>query len=235
MKTGGRPETHPRRAIVDAILYVVRTGCSWRQLPTDFPPWQTVYWYFTGWENAKVTEKILAAVRTQLRVQEARHPEPSAGPVDSQTVKAADTVGAESRGYDAGKRINGRKRFLLTDTLGLLPLVMVRPAGVRDRAGASTMLPGLYLACRCRTVFADRGFAGWPVGWARRPLGIAVVGGLAFSQIITLYITPVIYTYFDALQQRLGRRKRSVPVRATAEPAEPAPTPAGAMARVREV
>ncbi len=78
-KTGGRPEKHPRRLIVDAILYVVRTGCSWRQLPTDFPPWETVYWYFTRWEDAKVTEKILAAVREQLRVTEGREPEPSAG------------------------------------------------------------------------------------------------------------------------------------------------------------
>jgi transposase len=116
VKTGDRPKTHPRRAIVDAILYRVRTGCSWRQLPTDFPPWQTVYRYFTGRENAKATEKILAAVRTQPRVQEGRPPEPSAGLVDSQTVQAAATVGAQSRGYHAGKRINGRNRFLVTDT-----------------------------------------------------------------------------------------------------------------------
>ena len=76
IKTGGRPEKHPRRAIVDAILYVVRAGCSWRQLPADFPPWQTVYWYFNQWEQAKVTEKILPVVRAQLRVQEGRNPEP---------------------------------------------------------------------------------------------------------------------------------------------------------------
>src|ERR687884_241730 len=84
---GGRREKHPRRAIVDAIVYVVRTGCSWRQLPADFPPWQTVYWHFTSWEEAKVTEKILAAVRGQLRAQQGRDPEPTAGLVDSQTVK----------------------------------------------------------------------------------------------------------------------------------------------------
>ena len=98
VNTGGRPEKHPRRAVVDAILYVVRTGCSWRQLPADFPPWQTVYWYFVGWEQAKVTEKILPVVRGQLRVAEGRSPEPSAGLIDSQSVKGADTVGRESRG-----------------------------------------------------------------------------------------------------------------------------------------
>ncbi len=95
---------------MDAILYVARTGCSWRQLPTNFPPWQTVYWYFTRWEEAKVAEELLAALREQLRVEQGRNPEPSAGLVDSQTVKGADTVGRDSRGYDAGKRINGRKR-----------------------------------------------------------------------------------------------------------------------------
>jgi transposase len=111
VRTGGRPEKHPRRAIVDAILYVVRTGCTWRQLPADFPPWQTVYWYFNRWEQAKATEKILPVVRAQLRVQEGRNPQPSAGLIDSQSVKGADTVGRDTRGYDAGKKINGRKRF----------------------------------------------------------------------------------------------------------------------------
>ena len=113
---------------MDAILYVVRTGCAWRQLPADFPPWQTVYWYFNQWEQARVTEKILPVVRSRLRVQEGRNPEPSAGLIDSQSVKGADTVGRESRGYDAGKKINGRKRFIVTDTLGLLGQVGALPA-----------------------------------------------------------------------------------------------------------
>ena len=102
VNTGGRPEKHPRRAVVDAILYVVRTGCAWRQLPADFPPWQTVYWYFNRWEQAKATEKILPVVRAQLRVQEGRNPEPSAGLIDSQSVKGADTVSCDTRGYDVG-------------------------------------------------------------------------------------------------------------------------------------
>jgi transposase len=80
---GGRPEKHSRRSTIDAILYLVRTGCSWRQLPADFPPWQTVYWYFTRWEDAKVTETILATLRAQFRVQQGRNPQPSAGIIDS--------------------------------------------------------------------------------------------------------------------------------------------------------
>jgi transposase len=165
-KTGGRPEKHPRRTIVDAILYVVRTGCSWRQLPADFPPWETVYWYFTRWEDAKVTEKILATVREQLREQEGRNREPSAGLVDSQTVKGADTVGADSRGYDAGKRINGRKRFIVTDTLGLLITVVVCAASIQDRDGAKPVLLQTYLATPVRFVFADAAFAGRLLEWA---------------------------------------------------------------------
>jgi transposase len=125
---------------VDAILEVVRTGCSWRQLPADFPPWQTVHWYFVQWEQAKLTKKILPVVRGQLRVAEGGDPEHSAGLIDSQSVKGADTVGRDSRGYDAGKKVNGRKRCIVTDTLGLLLTVVVLTAGVQDRDDAKPVL-----------------------------------------------------------------------------------------------
>ena len=166
-ETGGRPEKHPRRDVVDAILYVVRAGCAWRALPADFPPWQTVYWYFNRWEQQRVTEKILPIVRGQVRVAEGRDPEPSAGIIDSQSVKGSDTVGTESRGYDAGKKVNGRKRFIVTDTLGLLLTVMVCSAGRQDRDGAKTVLLGAYLATAVRYIFADAGFAGRLVDWAQ--------------------------------------------------------------------
>src|SRR3954447_482752 len=157
---GGRPEKHPRREVGDAILYVVRAGCSWRQLPADFPPWQTVYWYFARWEEQKVTEAMPAALREQLRIQQGRDAQPSAGIIDSQVVKGADTVGRDSRGYDAAKRINGRKRFIVTDTLRLLIVVAVMAASVQDRDGAQTTLLGGYLSVPVRFVFADAGFAG---------------------------------------------------------------------------
>lgn len=166
VNTGGRPEKHPRRAIVDAILYVVRTGCAWRQLPADFPPWQTVYWYFVRWEQAKVTERILPVVREQLRLQEGRNAEPSAGLIDSQSVQGADTVGRDTRGYDAGKKVNGRKRFIVTDTLGLLLTVVVVTASVQDRDGAKPVLLETYLRTGVRFVFADGAFAGRLLDWA---------------------------------------------------------------------
>src|SRR3954462_1909022 len=118
--TDGRREKHPRREIVNAILYVVRSGCPWRYLPAGLPPWQTVYWYFVRWEDAGVTEKLLATLRIKARVQDGRNPEPSARIIDSQSVKAAAPAGGASRGHDAGKNINGRKRFIVTDTAGLL-------------------------------------------------------------------------------------------------------------------
>ena len=170
VNTGGRPEKHPRRAVVDAILYVVRAGCAWRQLPVDFPPWQTVYWYFNRWEQDKVTEKILPVVRAQLRLQEGRAPEPSAGLIDSQSVKGADTVGRDSRGYDAGKKVNGRKRFIVTDTLGLLLTVVVLSASVQDRDGAKPALLATYLGTSVRFVFADGAFAGRLLDWAHTVL-----------------------------------------------------------------
>jgi transposase len=166
VNTGGRPEKHPRRAIVDAILYVVRTGCAWRQLPADFPPWQTVYWYSIGGNQAKVSETILPVVRAQLRVQEGRDPEPSAGLIDSQSVQGADTVGREPRGHDAGKKVNGRKRFIVTDTLGLLLIVVVVAAAMQDRDGAKPALPQAYLCTGVRFVFADGAFARRMLDWA---------------------------------------------------------------------
>ena len=174
IKSPGRLPKHPRRAIVDAILYVVRSGCSWRQLPVDFPPWQTVYWQFQQWKKRQVTERILEELREQLRLAEGREAQPSAGVMDSQTVKAADTVCRDSRGYDAGKKINGRKRFIVTDTLGLLVVVCVMSASWQDRDGAKTTLLSTYLFSPIRHVFADQGFAGRLVGWAAATLETTV-------------------------------------------------------------
>ncbi|MFE2319618.1 IS5 family transposase [Streptomyces sp. NPDC059441] len=169
---GGRREKHPRRRIVDAILYVVRTGCSWRQLPNDFAPWPTVYWYFTWWHDDGTVERIHDALRGQVREADGRNAEPSAGLIDSQSVRTADTVPAATRGFDAGKKVKGRKRFIVTDTLGLLLAVHVVAANVQDRDGARRPLLWTRLDHpNVRKIWADQGFAGRLVDWAAQTLG----------------------------------------------------------------
>ncbi|SNS88808.1 Transposase [Streptosporangium subroseum] len=149
-------------------------AAGYLRVPADLPAWQTVYWYFTRWEDAGVTEKLLAVLRAKARVAHGREPEPSAGVLDSQSVKGADTVGKDSRGYDAGKKINGRKRFIVTDTAGLLITVAVLAASWQDRDGGKTALLGAYLSSPIRHVFADQGFAGRFVDWANTTLKTTV-------------------------------------------------------------
>ncbi|WRZ95523.1 IS5 family transposase [Streptomyces sp. NBC_01007] len=133
---GGRREKHPRRRIVDAIFYVVRIKCAWRRLPKDFPLWPTVYWYFTWWHDDGTVEQVHDTLRGQVREADGRNAEPRTGLIDSQSVHTADTVPVGTRGFDAGKKVKGRKRFIVTDTLGLLLAVHVAAANLQDRDGA---------------------------------------------------------------------------------------------------
>ena len=175
VRGGGRPAEHARRRIVEAILYVVRTGCSWRQLPHDFPPWPTVYWYFKQWRADGLVDRIHDALRDRVRDGAARDPMASAGVVDAQSVKGADTVGAASRGFDAGKKTNGRKRHVVVDTMGLLLAVIVTAASVQDRDGARRVLDRLrFTMPSVALVWADGGYAGRLLDWARGRLRLVV-------------------------------------------------------------
>jgi putative transposase len=173
-RRGGRPPSHPRRDIVDAIRYVAHNGGVWRALPADFPPWKTVYDYHRRWSGDGTVNRIHNALREQVRAAEGRQPDPSAAIVDSQSVRAAETVPAGSRGYDAGKNVNGRKRHIATDTLGLLLVVAVTAASVQDRVAARALiyaLRGCYQ--RLSVVWADSAYTGTLLGFAAT-LGIAV-------------------------------------------------------------
>jgi putative transposase len=141
-KAEGRPRTHSLRDVLDAIFYVLKSGCHWRLLPHDFPPWSTVYYHFRKLRLRGVWGLIYRALRSAERRRIGKNPDASAAIMDSQSVKTSEE-GARSNGYDAYKNIKGRKRHLLVDTLGLPLSVYVTPANVPDRVGARLLLAGL--------------------------------------------------------------------------------------------
>jgi putative transposase len=163
----GRPPVWPARRIVEAILYLDRTGCAWRYLPSDFPPWRTVYGYFAAWRDDGTLARLHDQLRAQARTAARRNAEPTAAVIDSQSVRAADTVPRATRGWDNAKKVNGRKRHIAVDTTGLLLAVVITAASVQDRDAARPLLWNLHQACRrIRLIWADAVYAGKLSGWA---------------------------------------------------------------------
>lgn len=168
----GRPPKLDRRSLVNAIFYVIRSGCAWRLLPRDFGPWQTVYGYFRRWSQDWTWTFIHDTLRDWLRKTEGRNVAPTAAIADSQSVKTPDQAG--ERGYDAGKKIKGRKRHLAVDTLGLILGLRITSAAVQDRDAAKPLIRGLVdLFGRLQIIWADGGYLGKLVPWVKqlRPYG----------------------------------------------------------------
>ena len=135
----GRPKIHTAREILNAVFYVLKSGCPWRLLPRDFPPWKTVYDWFRRWRIDGTWERLNTELRERLRTRLGRNPQPSAAIVDSQSVRSTGVGGAE-RGFDPAKKVEGRKRHLLVDTEGLLLKVRVHNAKVPDEDGIRLLL-----------------------------------------------------------------------------------------------
>jgi putative transposase len=166
--------TISRREIVNGILYVLRSGCPWRLMPHDLPAWGTVYYYFRIWRKAGIWDQALEALRHQMRQAQGRDEEPSAAVIDSQSIKTSAVRGPE-KGYDAGKRIWGRKRHLLVDTEGNLMEVKVTGADESDLAGGKQLLEPLFDRFpRMELLWGDSHYGGQMVEWVKEHLGWAV-------------------------------------------------------------
>lgn len=171
-KLTGRPREHSWREILNGIFYVTKNGCVWRALPHNFPAWQTVYYYFWLFRKDKLWEQFNTVIREAVRVKEGRETQASAMIIDSQTAKSAE--GGEKIGFDGGKKVNGRKRNLVVDTLGLVVLANVTSANVQDvHAGKQTLIKlkeKTDLIGRLMKIFADGGYRGELVTWVKENL-----------------------------------------------------------------
>jgi putative transposase len=171
-KAQGRPRTHSLRDILDAIFYVLKSGCHWRLLPHDFPPWSTVYYHFRRFRLNGLWSLILKALHMAERNRAGKDHQPTAAIMDSQSVKTVEES-AHPSGYDAHKNVKGRKRHLLVDTLGLPLSVYLTSADVQDRVGARCLLAGLKpFVPRLKKIWADGAYAGEKLaGWLEEQSG----------------------------------------------------------------
>lgn len=158
----GRPRTTDLREVINAILYISKSGCQWNMLPKDFPPKSTVHYYFKKWQTNGTWDEIMQALRESIRTKKGRNKNPSASIIDSQSVKTTSLV--ESKGYDGHKCIKGRKRHIAVDVLGLILYVVVHSAGMQDRQGGKLLMKKLLsIFPTIKKIWADGGYSGQPM------------------------------------------------------------------------
>ena len=170
----GRPREHGWRTILNGIFYILQSGCSWRMLPRDLPPWKTVYHYFRVWRLNSTWERLNCLLREKVSLKFGKKRQPSASILDSQSIKTSE--GGLECGFDAGKKITGRKRHTLVDTLGLILKVIVTAGNVQDRDGAKSLLEEIWaeknVIQRLKLIWADAGYRGELLTWVEDTLGL---------------------------------------------------------------
>lgn len=169
-----RTRKYELREIFNGILYLVKTGCQWRLLPGDFPDWRLVYYYFSTWKNKGLLDMLQEALVEKTRLRSGRKEQPTAGIIDSQSVKST-LVSSESKGFDVGKKIKGIKRHIIVDTLGLVLAIVIQSASVQDRNGAAAVIGKMLQSYRQVTIlFADGGYRGKLIAWVKTRFKIAL-------------------------------------------------------------
>lgn len=174
-KSGGRHREQDMREIINAILYLSRTGCQWRYIPHDFPKWPTVYGYFRAWSKTETWEKIHNALRGEVRIKAGHDEQPSAGCIDSQSAKTTEQAHSDTKGYDVHKATKGRKRHILVDTMGLILKVIITGADVQDRDGAKLLLNKIKdFYSKLKHIWVDGAYAGDLIIWAKTMCGLVL-------------------------------------------------------------
>jgi len=172
--SNGRKRKYSFHQILNAILYLVKTGCQWRMLPLQYPKWQTVYFYFKRWKRDGTFEQIHEQLVEKTRKQQNRDEQPTVAIIDSQSVKTT-LVAGEATGFDAGKKIKGRKRHIIVDTLGLVLAVVIHSASIQDRDGADEVIKCMKESShRIVKIFADGGYGGKLIERIKKAFGIEV-------------------------------------------------------------
>jgi putative transposase len=197
-----RKRKYSYRALLNAIFYLVKTGCQWRMLPHDYPRWQTVYFYFSRWKRNGTLEQMQQALVEKERFKRGRNTEPTVGIIDAQSVKTT-LVAAEAKGFDAAKRIKGRKRHIIVDTLGLILAVVIQSASVQDRNGADEVIEWLQGGwCKIKVLFADGGYSGKLIERIKKVFGIEVgiiqkLSSASFSLLPKRWIVERTFAWLD--------------------------------------
>jgi putative transposase len=183
-----RKRKHPLPDILNALLYITKSGIQWRMLPKEYPKWQLVYYYFRKWTAEGLIEEMHEILRSLCRIQSGRSESPSLGLIDSQSVKTSSMT--QQKGYDGGKKIQGRKRHIVTDTIGFILAVVVHSADIQDRDGAKLVLQQLrFRFPRLRKIIADGGYTGELALWVLQLTGwvlevVAKVAGIGGFNVI---------------------------------------------------